>query len=116
MAWDGFQSSLPARCGEFSAHIARNGPRIGRDIDQAAAVFPVDPRGRAVGRMHAHGLAGCAARGPDLLERGPQYGVIRAERAAERVRQVARTDIDAVDVWQRQRPVEVGHRSLEIQP
>ena len=87
--------SVP-RDGEAGRCVARNGHHVAGDGHEPAAVVPVQPGRRAVGRVHANRLAGSRAVGPDLLERRAKHGVTRVELAAEGEGQVPRAHVAGI--------------------
>ena len=82
MAADGRGCWLKPRDGEFRPGGAGNGLHIEGNIDQAAAVFPVQPRGGTVDRVHPDRLACRSAGGPErpVMEIAEYVAAIAAER------------------------------------
>ena len=64
--------------------------------------------------MDAHRLAGGGAGGPDLFQNWPQYGIVRAGFAAERVGQVPGPDVQTVHAVHRQHRVQIGDRFCRL--
>src|ERR1700722_20213587 len=82
---------------ELGGGGARDGGRVARGGDQGAAGLAVTAGDGALGGVYADGFARGGAGGPDALQGPVEHRVIGAGLAAQGQRQVAGTDVQAVD-------------------